>query len=169
MNVFADAGATGDGAEPTPADLRDLQARADALTRDITAMQERLRDLPGLPRGVREPLPGAVEAARQAAERLEMAAERLARVRGAVWPGSCSAWWGICPRCGPTLRSEDGRSWCLECGAGWGYDRSQGPCGEPGGFVAMDDQGGTAVVCAAHGQYMESRLDGGTLLAIPVP
>lgn len=163
----ADADPVG-GGEPTPAELRDLQARADALARDVAAMRERLRQQPDLPRGVRGALPGALdESLGQAARRLGGAAEKLARVRAAQQPGSCTAWWGICPRCGPTLRTEDGRSWCQECGAGWGYDRSQGPCGEAATFLAMDAQGGTAIVCAAHGRHMQERLDGGLLLAIP--
>jgi hypothetical protein len=169
MGLFTDADAGGAGDEPTPAELRELQARADALARDIAAMRERLKQQPGLPHGVRQPLPGAAEAAAEAARGIGLAAERLVRVRAALWPGSCATWWGLCPRCGPTLRTEDGRSWCQECGTGWGYDRSQGPCGEPGVFVAMDDQGGTVVVCAAHGRYLQDRLDGGVLLPIPAP
>jgi len=165
--VFGDTSAAG-GDEPTPAELRDLQARADTLARDIARARDRLKRQPGLPRGVRGALPRAVdEAVAQAARQLGIAAGSLARVRAAQWAGSCTAWWGICPRCGPTLRSQDGRSWCQECGARWGYDRSQGPCGEPGDFVAMDELGGAVVVCAAHGQYMQERLDGGLLLAIP--
>ncbi|MEV6205826.1 hypothetical protein [Kitasatospora sp. NPDC051914] len=168
MGLFTDADPVGGGDEPTPAELRDLQARADALARDVAAMRERLRQQPGLPRAVRASLPGAVDdALAQAARRIGTAAEKLARVRAAQWQGSCTAWWGICPRCGSALRAEGSRSWCEGCGAGWGYDRSQGPCGEPGTFLAMDEQGGTVVVCAAHGRYMQERLDGGLLLEIP--
>ncbi|GJF30515.1 hypothetical protein KNE206_32150 [Kitasatospora sp. NE20-6] len=166
--LFADADPAGGVDEPTPAELRDLQARTDALVRDVAVMRERLRQQPGLPRAVRGSLPGAVDDALvQASRRIGAAAERLARVRAAQWPGSCTAWWGICPRCGSTLSAEDGCSRCEECGTGWGYDRSQGPCGEPGIFLAMDAQGGTVVVCGAHGRYMQQRLDGGLLLEIP--
>ncbi|PBC70125.1 hypothetical protein BX265_7514 [Streptomyces sp. TLI_235] len=131
-------------------------------------MRERLKEQSGLPRAVRGALSGGVdEALSHAAQRIGGAAEKLARVRAAQWRGSCTAWWGICPRCGPTLRTENGHSWCRECGAGWGYDRTQGPCGEPATFLAMDAQGGTVVVCAAHGRHIQERLDGGLLLAIP--
>ncbi|MFC8450643.1 hypothetical protein [Kitasatospora sp. NPDC057223] len=158
----------GGGAEPTPAELRDLQARADALAQDVAVMRERLNEQPDLPRGVRGALPGSLDdALAQAAQRIGGAAEKLARVRAARGPGSCTAWWGICPGCGPTLRTENGRSRCRECGTGWGYDRSQGPCGEPATFLVMDAQGGTVIVCSAHGRHMQERLDGGLLLAIP--
>ena len=167
-DVFTNAEPVGGGAEPTPAELRDLQARADALARDVAVMRGRLKEQPDLPRGVRGALPGAVDdALTLAAQRIGGAAEKLARVRAARGPGSCTAWWGICPCCGPTLRTEDGRSWCRECGAGWGYDRSQGPCGEPATFLVMDSQGGTVIVCSAHGRHIRERLDGGLLLAIP--
>ncbi|WP_371502661.1 hypothetical protein OG871_36300 [Kitasatospora sp. NBC_00374] len=166
--MFTDADSAGSGGGPTPAELRDLQAQVDALARDVVAMRERLKQSPGLPRGVRGALSGAVDdALAQVARRIGGAAGELARVRAAQGPGSCTAWWGICPRCGPTLRTRDGRSWCRECSAGWGYDRTQGPCGEPAVFLAMDAQGGTVVVCAAHGRHMQERLDGGLLLAIP--
>ncbi|WP_149038495.1 hypothetical protein [Kitasatospora sp. MBT63] len=132
-------------------------------------MRERLKQS-GLPRGVRGSLPGTVDdALQQTAQRIGTAAEGLARVRAAQWSGSCTAWWGICPTCGPTLCAEGGRSWCAECGARWGYDRSQGPCGEPGAYLALDTMGGTALVCAGHGRHMQERLDGGLLLAIPTP
>jgi hypothetical protein len=165
--LFADAeSAAGDG-EPTPAELRDLQARADALARDVAAMRERLKQ-PGLPRAVRGALPCDVsETLTRAARRIGESAEKLARVRAAQWPGSCTAWWGVCPRCGPTLRAENGRSWCEQCGAGWDYDRTRSPCGEPATFLAMDTQGGTVVVCAAHGRHIQDRLEGGLLLAMP--
>ncbi|GAA5023548.1 hypothetical protein [Kitasatospora paranensis] len=163
--MFENADSAAGGGEPTPAELRDLQARADALARDVVAMRERLRQQPGLPRGV---LPGTVDdALTRAAQRIGDAADKLARVRAAEWSGSCTAWWGICPRCGPTLQTEDGRSWCRECGTRWGYDRSHGPCTERATHLAMDAQGGTVVVCAVHGRHMQERLDGGLLLAIP--
>ncbi|MFC9325613.1 hypothetical protein [Kitasatospora sp. NPDC057015] len=166
--MCTDDESVGGGGEPTPAELRDLQTRADALARDVAMMRERLKTQSGLPRGVREALPGAVdESLAEAAQRIGGAAERLARVRAAQGPGSCTVWWGICPRCGPTLLAEDGRSWCRECGTGWGYDRSEGPCGEPASFLAMDAEGGTVVVCSAHGRHLHERLDGGLLLAIP--
>ncbi|GAA2747026.1 hypothetical protein [Kitasatospora cinereorecta] len=166
--MFADACPAGGGAEPTPAELRDLQARADALAQDVAAMRARLAGQSELPRGVRNALAASVEdALALAAQRIGTAAEKLARVRAAQWSGACTAWWGVCPHCGPTLMAEDGRSWCRQCGTAWNYDRSQGPCGEPGAYLAMDALGGTVLVCAAHGRYMQERLEGGLLLAIP--
>ncbi|MFD9126931.1 hypothetical protein [Kitasatospora sp. NPDC059571] len=166
--MSADICPAGGGGGPTPAELRELQARAAGLARDIAELRERLQRQPDLPRALRGALPGAVDDAIElAAQRIGTAAEGLARVRAAQWQGSCTAWWGICPHCGLTLCSEDGRSWCEECGARWGYDRSQGPCGERGVYLAMDELGGTVIVCAAHGRYLQERLDGGLLLVIP--
>ncbi|GAA1236754.1 hypothetical protein GCM10009665_28670 [Kitasatospora nipponensis] len=147
-------------------ELRDLQERADALARDVAAMRARLERQSDLPRAVRGAWPGGVEdALALAARRIAAAAERLAGVRAARWAGPCTTWWGICPRCEQALRPQEGHSWCRRCGTGW--DRPQGPCGEPAAFVAMDAMGGTVVVCTAHGRYLQDRLDGGLLLPVP--
>ncbi|GAA4882286.1 hypothetical protein [Kitasatospora terrestris] len=166
--MAADDSAAGYGGEPTPAELRDLQARADALTRDIAAMRSRLTAQSHLPRNLRSALPESVDRGlARASQRLSAAADGLARVRAAQWLGACTTGWGICPHCGLTLQAEDDRSWCEACGTAWDYDRSQGPCGERGVYLAMDELGGTVLVCAAHGRYLSERLDGGLLLAIP--
>ncbi|MER5636892.1 hypothetical protein ABT095_08050 [Kitasatospora sp. NPDC002227] len=156
--MFGDSCLPGENnSEPTQAQLWDLHSRAEALARDTAALRARSGFLPD-----------AVDhALTEAANRINQAAEGLADARATQWAGSCTAWWHLCPHCGRPQQTEDGRSRCLACDTTSNRPRTQ--CGRPGAYVAMDPTGGTVLVCAPHGHYIQARLDGSLLLPVPTP
>jgi len=96
--------------EVTPAELRELAARAQALGAEIDVVLTRLHaaaDEPTQRSGFR--LLDAAGWARHVGTELEATAGDLARVRGR---GQCPCDWGVCPEHGNTLSSSGGRTWC---------------------------------------------------------
>ncbi|ALE76875.1 hypothetical protein FRP1_29320 (plasmid) [Pseudonocardia sp. EC080625-04] len=153
----------------TPAELRDLAARAEQLAGELAAVEDRMRDTTDEPaRHVRFRLldaSGSVLAASQAV--LDTASD-LARVRGR---SGCGADWGVCPEHGNTLTSTGGRSWCtaLGCLRSWGYDRVGLPCTEDVTHELLDSSGGRSLLCAGHALDARARVVGSVVTPIDPP
>jgi hypothetical protein len=80
---------------PMPAELRELDARIEALTAEMTAVRDRLRAAPDRPtRRVGFRLDVAVRGVRNGAVALTETAADLARILGR---SDCAAEWGACP------------------------------------------------------------------------
>ncbi len=144
----------------TPADLRDLAARADELAEAIAALHRGLRDAldePTQRSGFR--LGDAAGAAHRIAAELHATASDLARVRGR---GECPADWGVCPEHGNTLSSSGGTSWCRSpgCGRAWNYDRAGLPCTELVMYQVTGEDGSGGPMCGGHARDARQRLTG---------
>lgn len=151
---------------PTPAELRELAGRAQALAAEVAALQVRLRAAEDEPtRRVGFRLDDAAAAISEAAHDVVNTAVDLARIRGR---GDCPCDWGVCPEHGNTLRSSAGLCWCTaaNCGRSWGYDRGGLPCTEPAAFDVrdLDDRGGP--MCAGHAHDARTRLIGAKVTAL---
>lgn len=150
---------------PTPADLRELAAAADALAERIDAAQAALRaEEPGARSRAGFRLDDAAGRVRQASSALEDTAGELARI--AATPDlACRIEWGVCPRHGATVSTTQGRSWCTVdgCGNRWGYDRLSTPCPEPVTHRITDTEGTTQDVCDGHAIGARQRITGVTV------
>ena len=149
----------------TPAELRELAARARALADDIEAVRGRFRaagDEPTRRVGFRLDARGWTG---NVAVDLEATAGDLARVRSR---GGCPCDWGVCPDHGNTLRSSGGRCWCTApgCHRVWGYDRLGLPCNEPVAYDVRDTEGGGGPMCAGHAADARLHLVGATVTAL---
>ncbi|MEO3800094.1 hypothetical protein [Nonomuraea sp. B1E8] len=127
----------------TPARLRDLASRAEALTAEVLALCDRAA----------QPEPEPVTTARQAASRLARGAEDLHRAaadlaRLQVQP--CGLPWGVCPEHGNTLSSRAGVTTCRVCGHAWDHDRLGRPCEEPVTWKVVDRAGTETRMCDGH-------------------
>ncbi|MEJ5869342.1 hypothetical protein WDV85_16550 [Pseudokineococcus sp. 5B2Z-1] len=150
---------------PTPADLRELAAAADALAARIEVVQAALRDeYPGARSRAGFRLDDAAGNARQASRALEDTAGELARI-AATPEHACGIEWGVCPRHGSTITTSGGRSWCTVdgCGNTWGYDRLSTPCPEPVTHRITDTTGATQDVCDGHAIGARARVTGVTV------
>jgi hypothetical protein len=137
---------------PTPADLRELAAAADALAGRIDAVRAALRaEDAGARRRAGFRLDDAAGNARQASRALEDTAGELARIASTP-EHACGIEWGVCPRHGSTITTTGGRSRCTVdgCGNTWGYDRLSTPCPEPVTHRITDTTGATQDVCDGH-------------------
>jgi hypothetical protein len=147
----------------TPAQLRELAARAEALAAAVDAVQAALAeavDEPARRAGFR--LPDAAGSIRRAGRELEATAGDLARLRSRP-AGTCPAEWGCCPEHGATLTSSAGECWCTAAGCGrrWSYDRLGLPCAEPVAFEvrgAGDTRWGP--LCAGHTVTARRQIEG---------
>ncbi len=144
----------------TPAELRELAARAQALAAEIRTAHNRLRaaaDEPTQRCGFR--LDDAAGEADRVGEDLAATAEDLARVRGR---SDCGADWGVCPEHGATLRSSGGESWCTApgCGRRWDHNRYGLPCAEPAAYEVRDSAGTGGRMCAGHAKHAHEQLVG---------
>ncbi|HKT03488.1 MAG TPA: hypothetical protein VJT31_28505 [Rugosimonospora sp.] len=153
--------------EVTPAELRELAARAEQLAADVDAVQARLRaagDESTRHSGYR--LDDAAGEARRVAGELEATAGDLARIRGR---GDCPCDWGVCPEHGNTLRGTGGQSWCEApgCGRRWNYDRAGLPCTEPVEYDVRDATGAGGPMCAGHAHDARERLVGAVVTPLP--
>ncbi|MEV1179265.1 hypothetical protein [Nonomuraea sp. NPDC049784] len=130
----------------TPAQLRALASRAEALTAEV-------RELCGsVPAGSpeRDHLGAAWHAAdwlARGAEDLQHAAEDLARLRSQP---VCGIGWGVCPEHGNTLSSRAGVTTCRVCRLTWNYDRLGQPCREPVTWKVTDPAGTETKMCDGH-------------------
>ncbi|MFG3229387.1 hypothetical protein ACGF07_32020 [Kitasatospora sp. NPDC048194] len=152
--------------EPTPAELRELQGRAEALLADLEAVHGRLLAADEPLRDTRFALTGGKDGLREAVDSFSRCAGEIARVRTARDPRLCKAHWGICPTCGPTLRSSGGETWCEQCGTRWDYDRLGSPCLEVAEFIGEDPGGGRVLLCGAHGRQLEKQVTNGRLIPL---
>ncbi|MGA5822149.1 hypothetical protein ACPC54_30320 [Kitasatospora sp. NPDC094028] len=155
-------------AEPTPAQLRELRARTEALAREIAAVQARLAALDEPARSTSYPLGRAQERLREAAAELGEGADELARARTARDPRLCKAHWGACPDCGNTLASSGGRAWCRSCPRTWDYDRLGTACIDVATHEVStpNSPGETILLCQAHARDAAERLDGAVVTPI---
>ena len=153
----------------TPAHLRELAAKADALAAEIDTVRTELTTAPDEPtRSSGFRLHNAAGEARRISADLQATAGDLARVRGR---SACRADWGVCPAHGNTLTSSGGRCWCREAGCGrqWNYDRAGLPCDEPVAYTVADASGGSGEMCAGHARAARERLDGAVITPISTP
>jgi hypothetical protein len=147
----------------TPAQLRELAARAERLAAEVDAAQAALREAVDEPtRRVGFRLDDAAGQMRRAVDAMVATAGDLARLRSRP-PDTCPAEWGCCPEHGSTLTSSGGACWCTAAGCGlrWSYDRLGLPCAEP---VAYEVRGSGDVqwgpLCAGHTVSARRQLDG---------
>lgn len=142
----------------TPAELRDMAARAEQLSAVIDDALARLAatgDNAVRRSGIR--LGDATAWVRRAGAELEAAAGEVARIRGR---SACPYDWGVCPEHGNTLRDTEGASWCDQrgCGRCWSYSRQTLPCTEPVMLLVRTADGAGQPMCAGHARAARLRL-----------
>ena len=141
----------------TPAELRDLAARAEQLSAVVGDAFARLAatgDKAVRRSGIR--LGDAAMWAQRFGAELEAAAGEVARIRGR---SACPYDWGVCPEHGNTLRDTDGVSWCDQrgCGRRWSYSRQTLPCTEPVVLLVRTPDGFGQPTCAGHARAARRR------------
>ncbi|MEV4569064.1 hypothetical protein AB0K12_35285 [Nonomuraea sp. NPDC049419] len=130
----------------TPAQLRALASRAEALAAEVRAACDAPADVQP---GATDPLVAARQAAdwlTRATDDLRQAATDLARTQ--VEP--CTMAWAVCPDHGNTLTSMAGMSTCRVCGQGRPTPRPGEPCGAPVTWKVIDPTGTETRMCAGH-------------------
>ncbi|GAA3646776.1 hypothetical protein GCM10022224_006970 [Nonomuraea antimicrobica] len=145
----------------TPAHLRTLASRAEALTAEVRALCESVPA--GSPES--EQLAEARQAAQwlaRGAEDLERAAADLARFQ--VQP--CRMPWSVCPEHGNTLSSAAGVSTCRVCGRTWNYTRMSQPCQEPVTWKVFDRAGTETRMCDGHVLGARAATQGATFIRL---
>ncbi|MDR8413750.1 hypothetical protein [Nonomuraea sp. 3-1Str] len=132
----------------TPAQLRDLASRAEALAAEVRSLCD--SEPAGSPESDR------LRAARHAAdwlarggEDLQRAAGDLARLRSQP-EQPCGIPWGVCPEHGNTLSAGAGVTTCRVCRRTWNDDRAGRPCPEPVTWKVTDSSGTETKVCNGH-------------------
>jgi hypothetical protein len=155
--------------EPTPAELRETAAAAEALADRIDDLVTRLRAAKADEAATSTYLltDGASQA-RQTAHDLLQAAAALARSRTARSTGVCGIPWGVCPEHGNTLTSSGGHTQCRSsrCGRQWTYDRLDAPCTEPVSHEITDQEGMSFRACTGHAMDAAQRLIGAAVVRI---
>lgn len=148
----------------TPAQLRDLAGRADAL-------QAEARDLyAGVP--AESPERAHLQAAHHAAEWLKRAGEDLLRAAGdlaqfrALRERECGFPWGVCPEHGNTLSSAADESTCRVCSRTWDYDRRGQKCREPVTWKVTDQVGTETLMCDGHVLGARAAMHGATFMRL---
>ncbi|MEV0628677.1 hypothetical protein ACI2LC_24330 [Nonomuraea wenchangensis] len=129
----------------TPAQLRALASRADALAAEVREL------CLSAPAGT--PEHDHLGAAWQARERLSAGAEDLRRAAGdlaALQARPCGMPWGVCPEHGNTLSTRAGISTCRVCRREWRHDRFGRPCEEPVTWKVIDRAGAETRMCDGH-------------------
>ncbi|NUW32032.1 hypothetical protein HTZ77_11405 [Nonomuraea sp. SMC257] len=146
--------------EITPARLRDLAGRAQALAAEVRA----LAGSPALDSLEREHLRAALHAADwldRGGEDLRRAAGDLARLRSVPEP-ACGVPWGVCPEHGNTLSSSGGVTTCRVCRRRWDHDRLGRPCQEPVTWKVTDRAGTVTKLCDGHVLAARAAVEGAT-------
>jgi hypothetical protein len=145
---------------PTPADLRELAVRVEALAAEMTAIRDRMLAAGDSPtQRVSFRLDEGASGVRRGATALTETAADLARVLGR---SDCAANWGACPEHGGTVRASGGVAWCQArgCRRAWNYNRLGLPCSEPAAYVVCDGRGEEMRLCAGHTVTAKESLDG---------
>ncbi|GAB2933337.1 hypothetical protein ACFMQL_05575 [Nonomuraea fastidiosa] len=152
----------------TPAQLRALANRAEALAAEVRALCAHPSPVTTPDAGAS---PGAdpLAAARQAADwlarstdDLRRAATELARLQ--VEP--CGLAWAVCPEHGNTLSSMAGVSKCRVCGWSRSTPRPGQPCGAPVTWKVIDRSGGETRMCDGHVLGARAVSQGATFIRI---
>jgi hypothetical protein len=148
----------------TPAHLRALASRAEALTAEVRALCDSAPN--GSPE--REHLAVAGQAANwlaRGAEDLQRAATDLARIQAQP----CGLPWSVCPEHGNTLSSSAGVSTCRVCRRTWNYNRPGEPCKEPVTWKVIDRAGTETRMCDGHVLGARAAAQGATFLRLEQP
>ncbi|MGP3962777.1 hypothetical protein ACTWPT_42970 [Nonomuraea sp. 3N208] len=148
----------------TPAHLRALASRAEALTAEVRALCDSATN--GSPQG--EHLAVAVQAANllaRGAEDLQRAAADLARSQSQP----CGMPWSVCPEHGNTLSSSAGVSTCRVCRRTWNYNRLGQPCQEPVTWKVIDRAGTETRMCDGHVLGARAAAQGATFMRLEQP
>jgi hypothetical protein len=144
---------------PTPAELRELAQRVEALAAEMTAIRDRLHAAADSPtQRVSFRLDEGASGVRRGATALTETAADLSRVLDRP---DCPANWGACLAHGGTLRAS-GVAWCdaRGCRRAWNYNRLGLPCSEPAAYVVRDGRGSEMRLCAGHTVTAKESLDG---------
>ncbi|MEU0566504.1 hypothetical protein ABZ297_14070 [Nonomuraea sp. NPDC005983] len=150
----------------TPAQLRDLASRADALCSEARALYA---DLPA-----ESPERVHLQAAHHAAEWLKRAGEDLVRAAGdlaqfrALSEQECGFPWGVCPEHGNTLSSMANVSTCRVCRRTWNYDRRGQKCREPVTWKVTDQVGAETLMCDGHVLGARAAMHGAAFMRLDV-
>lgn len=145
----------------TPAHLRALANRAEALTAEVRAICDSTRN----GSSERDPLAAARHAAdclARGAEELQRAAQDLARLQ----PPPCGMPWGVCPEHGNTLDSRAGISTCRVCRRTWDHDRLGQACREPVTWKVIDLAGTETRMCDGHVLGARAAVQGATFIRL---
>ncbi|MGP4103099.1 hypothetical protein [Nonomuraea sp. KM90] len=145
----------------TPAQLRALASRAEALTAEVRALCD------GAANG--SPERDLLAAGRHAANWLARGAEDLRRAAADVAAAQaqpCGLPWSVCPEHGNTLDSRAGVSTCRVCGRTWKYDRPGLPCPEPVTWKVIDRAGTETRMCDGHVLGARAVSDGATFIRL---
>ncbi|MFC5822697.1 hypothetical protein [Nonomuraea insulae] len=141
----------------TPADLRTLASRAEALTAEVRAIVAGAQE--------RDSLAAAGHAAdwlARGAEDLLRAAADLARLQAQP----CGMPWAVCPEHGNTLASSAGVSTCRVCRRTWTYGRPGEPCREPVAWKVIDRAGTETRMCDGHVLGARAATEGATFVRL---
>ncbi|RVX47022.1 hypothetical protein EDD27_9941 [Nonomuraea polychroma] len=145
----------------TPAHLRALASRAEALTAEVRAL------CGGAPNG--SPEHDHLAMARLAADWLSRGAEDLQRAAAdlaKLQSQPCGLPWRVCPEHGNTLSSGAGVSTCRVCRRTWTYDRPGQPCREPVTWKVIDRAGTETRMCAGHVLGARAAAGGATFIRL---
>ncbi|NRQ40434.1 hypothetical protein HII36_52755 [Nonomuraea sp. NN258] len=149
----------------TPAHLRTLAGRAEALAAEVWALPDTTPD--------DSPERAPVAAARHSADLLAQGAESLRRAAAdlaAVQVEPCGMPWRVCPEHGNTLDSQAGVSTCRVCRRTWSYDRADRPCQEPVTWKVIDRAGTETKMCDGHVLGARAAVAGATFIRLdPAP
>ncbi|MFG1704140.1 hypothetical protein ACFLIM_13200 [Nonomuraea sp. M3C6] len=145
----------------TPAHLRALASRAEALTTEVRALCD------SAPNG--SPERDHLAVARQAADWLARGAEDLQRAAtdlARLQAQPCGLPWGVCPEHGNTLSSSAGVSECRVCHRTWNHDRLGRPCREPVTWKVIDRARTETRMCDGHVLGARAAAEGATFIRL---
>ncbi|TMR23237.1 hypothetical protein ETD86_09015 [Nonomuraea turkmeniaca] len=148
----------------TPAHLRALASRAEALTAEVRAL------CGSAPNG--SPEPDHLAVARNAADWLARGAadlERAATELAQLQAQPCGLPWRVCPEHGNTLASRAGVSTCRVCGRTWNYSQLGQPCVEPVTWKVLDRAGTETRMCDGHVLGARAAAAGATFVRLDQP
>jgi len=145
----------------TPAHLRALASRAEALTAEVRAL------CGGAPGG--SPQDDHLAAARHAADWLARGTEDLRRAAQALATlesRPCGLPWAVCPEHGNTLDSRAGVATCRVCRRTWNEGRPGQPCQEPVTWKVVDRAGTETMMCGGHVLRARAAPQGATFIRL---
>jgi len=145
----------------TPAHLRALASRAEALTAEVRALCDSTPN--------ESPEHDPLAAARLAADWLARGVEDLRRAAqdlASLQPQPCGMPWNVCPEHGNTLSSRAGVSTCRVCSRTWTYERPGQPCGEPVTWKVIDRAGTETKMCDGHVLGARAATEGATFIRL---
>lgn len=145
----------------TPAHLRVLASRAEALTAELRKLCD------SAPHG--SPEHDHLATARHAADWLARGAEELQRAAAdlaRLEAQPCGLPWAVCPEHGNTLSSQAGVSTCRVCRRSWTYDRPGQPCREPVTWKVIDRAGTETRMCDGHVLGARAAAQGATFIRL---